>query len=119
VSWQRTARRNNALTDAETLRSCSAATTGGLSGRSQPHPSSAKARAFLDRASRDDRRREGHHLGGETLADDGPVLQAIDRLIRISERRAKLRGLDAPVTGQAGATVRYELVGVDPEQLTW
>lgn len=33
---------------------------------------------------------------GKPLMDDAPVLQAIDRLIRIQERRAKLLGLDAP-----------------------
>ncbi|MFD5058244.1 hypothetical protein [Streptomyces sp. NPDC058394] len=36
-------------------------------------------------------------LDGEPLPDDGPVLQAIDRLLRIQERRARLLGLDAPV----------------------
>jgi hypothetical protein len=30
------------------------------------------------------------------LLDDGPVLQAVDRLLKISDRRAKLLGLDAP-----------------------
>lgn len=30
------------------------------------------------------------------LTDEGPKLQAIDRLLRISERRARLLGLDAP-----------------------
>lgn len=35
-------------------------------------------------------------LHGEPLPDDGPVLQAIDRLLRISESRRKLDGLDAP-----------------------
>jgi hypothetical protein len=35
--------------------------------------------------------------GNETpLLDDAPVLNAIDRLLRIMERRAKLLGLDAP-----------------------
>lgn len=37
--------------------------------------------------------------GGKVLADltdDGPKLQAIDRLLRISESRRKLLGLDAP-----------------------
>lgn len=35
--------------------------------------------------------------GKETpLADDGPVLHAIDRLLRISERRARLIGMDMP-----------------------
>lgn len=33
---------------------------------------------------------------GKPLADDGPVLAAIDRLLKIQERRAKLLGLDAP-----------------------
>jgi len=36
------------------------------------------------------------HADGEPVLDDGPVLQAIDRLLRIQERRAKLMGLDAP-----------------------
>lgn len=35
-------------------------------------------------------------LDGQPLPDDGPVLQAIDRLLRISESRRKLDGLDAP-----------------------
>lgn len=35
-------------------------------------------------------------LNGAPLPDDGPVLQAIDRLLRISESRRKLEGLDAP-----------------------
>lgn len=32
----------------------------------------------------------------EPLVDDAPVLQAIDRLVKIQERRAKLLGLDSP-----------------------
>ncbi|MFD5900995.1 hypothetical protein ACFWHG_05785 [Streptomyces microflavus] len=35
-------------------------------------------------------------LDGAPLPDDGPVLAAIDRLLKIQERRAKLLGLDAP-----------------------
>lgn len=31
------------------------------------------------------------------LLDDGPKLQAIDRIIKVEDRRAKLIGLDAPV----------------------
>lgn len=34
---------------------------------------------------------------GEPLVDDAPVLQAVDRLLRIQERRSRLLGLDAPV----------------------
>jgi hypothetical protein len=33
---------------------------------------------------------------GQPLTDDAPVLAALDRLLKISERRAKLLGLDAP-----------------------
>lgn len=33
----------------------------------------------------------------EELEDDAPVLQALDRLLKIAERRAKLNGLDMPV----------------------
>ncbi|MCX4601202.1 hypothetical protein OG402_11955 [Streptomyces anulatus] len=35
-------------------------------------------------------------LHGSPLPDDGPVLAAIDRLLKIQERRARLLGLDAP-----------------------
>jgi hypothetical protein len=33
---------------------------------------------------------------GTPLVDDAPVLNAVDRLLKIQERRAKLLGLDAP-----------------------
>lgn len=36
------------------------------------------------------------HLDGEPLRDDGPVLAAIDRILKIQDRRAKYLGLDAP-----------------------
>lgn len=42
---------------------------------------------------------------GEVLLDDGPVLAAIDRIVRIEERRARLMGLDAPT--------RLEVVTLD------
>lgn len=32
----------------------------------------------------------------EPLLDDGPVLNAVDRLLKIADRRARLLGLDAP-----------------------
>lgn len=41
---------------------------------------------------------------GEPLLDDAPVLQAIDRLLRIQERRARLLGLDAPVKRDVSLT---------------
>lgn len=36
------------------------------------------------------------YLGDQPLADDAPVLAAIDRMLKIQDRRAKLLGLDAP-----------------------
>lgn len=38
------------------------------------------------------------------VADPGPVFQAIDRLLKIQERRAKLLGLDAPTKVEANVT---------------
>jgi len=38
---------------------------------------------------------------GQPLHDHGPVLQAIDRVLKIQERRARLLGLDAPVKVEA------------------
>lgn len=43
--------------------------------------------------------------GGKPVRDDGPVLAAVDRLLKIQERRAKLLGLDAPK--------RLEVVTID------
>lgn len=45
------------------------------------------------------------HLDGLPVQDDGPILAAIDRLLKIQERRAKLLGLDAPKA--------FEVVTVD------
>lgn len=42
---------------------------------------------------------------GAVIEDDAPILAAIDRLLRIQERRAKLLGLDAPS--------RHEVVTLD------
>lgn len=36
------------------------------------------------------------HFKRKPVPDDAPILAAIDRLLRIQERRAKLMGLDAP-----------------------
>jgi len=38
---------------------------------------------------------------GRPLRDDGPTLAAIDRIVRLSERRARLCGLDAAVKVEA------------------
>lgn len=41
----------------------------------------------------------------EPILDDGPTLAAIDRILKIQERRAKFLGLDAPQ--------RHEVVSID------
>lgn len=52
------------------------------------------------------------------LEDDKPVLAAVDRLLKIQERRARLTGTDQPVKTDIGLTVRYEINGVTPGDLT-
>lgn len=37
----------------------------------------------------------------QPILDDGPTLQAIDRILKIQERRAKFLGLDAPMRVEA------------------
>jgi hypothetical protein len=54
---------------------------------------------------------------GEPLEDDAPVLAAIDRLLKINERRSRLLGLDQPVLVQ-GDLVHHIVEGVDLGALT-
>lgn len=53
------------------------------------------------------------------VQDDGPTLQAIDRVLSIGKERRKLLGLDAPTNAKVEheGGIRYEIVGVDPEAL--
>ncbi|WP_328448955.1 hypothetical protein [Amycolatopsis sp. NBC_00438] len=44
-------------------------------------------------------------LDGEPIIDDGPVLQAVDRLLKIDTQLAKLTGAEAPVESIVSATV--------------
>lgn len=59
-------------------------------------------------------------MDGVPVEDDGPRLAAIDRLLKIQERRAKLLGLDTPVKQEVDLNggIRYEVVGVDLDQVT-
>jgi hypothetical protein len=53
----------------------------------------------------------GHCPHWKPLEDDSPVLAAVDRLLKIEERQAKLHGLDAPVKQRvevANVTVKVE-----------
>lgn len=52
------------------------------------------------------------------LRDDAPTLAAIDRVLKIMERRAKYLGLDAPTKIEQGGVVKYIVEGVDLGALT-
>jgi hypothetical protein len=45
----------------------------------------------------------------EEIEDDAPVLQAIDRILKIADRRAKLTGLDAPTKVDVSDERRAEI----------
>jgi len=51
---------------------------------------------------------------GRPLEDDAPTLQAIDRILKIAERRARLKGYDAPVRAKVEVT---DAVDADIERL--
>ena len=57
-------------------------------------------------------------LDGNRVEDDGPVLKAVETLLKIQERRAKLWGTDAPAKQAVEVTtVNYSIDGVDTEQV--
>ncbi|MBT2508820.1 hypothetical protein J7I98_23620 [Streptomyces sp. ISL-98] len=55
---------------------------------------------------------------GQPLLDDGPKLAAIRELRAIRESYRKLHGLDAEKKISLSGGVRYEVVGIDPADLT-
>jgi hypothetical protein len=52
------------------------------------------------------------------IEDDAPALKALEVIVKISERMARLNGLDAPQQVELSGTVNWTLVGVDLEALT-
>jgi hypothetical protein len=54
---------------------------------------------------------------GVPLLDDGPKLAAIRELRHLRESFRKLRGLDQPAKVSVSGGLKYEVVGVDPEDL--
>lgn len=52
------------------------------------------------------------------VTDHMPVLQAVDRLLKLADHEAKLLGLYAEQRVSLSGGVRYELVGIDPADLT-
>jgi hypothetical protein len=53
----------------------------------------------------------------QPVPDDEWILKAVDRLVRLAERRAKLAGLDAPIETSVGGSVTYRFEGIDPDKL--
>jgi hypothetical protein len=52
------------------------------------------------------------------LEDDGPVLAAVQTMLKVHERRAKLWGLDSATKVDMGVhQVKYEVDGVDMDQV--
>lgn len=54
----------------------------------------------------------------EPLQDDGPKLAAIQVALKVRESYRRLHGLDAEKKVSVTGDVKYELVGVDPKDLT-
>lgn len=54
----------------------------------------------------------------EGVEDDGETLSAVDRLIKLDEREARLLGIDAEQKVNLSGGIRYEVVGVDGGDLT-
>jgi hypothetical protein len=54
----------------------------------------------------------------ETLQDDGPKLAAIRMALDIRKAYQDLHGLKQPTKQEISGGVKYEVVGVDPEDLT-
>lgn len=55
---------------------------------------------------------------GRPLLDDGPKLAALREMRAIRESYRKLLGVDQPTQVAVSGAVRYEVVGVNPEDLT-
>ncbi len=54
---------------------------------------------------------------GEEVVDHDPALRAVDRLLKIAERRARLLGLDSPTKHEVSGQVLYAVEGIDPGKL--
>src|SRR5690606_41267190 len=61
---------------------------------------------------------DGNRIGVyEDVLDDGPILQAVDRLIKIGESRRKLLGSDAATKMDVSGTVTSRIIGVPDDGL--
>ncbi|MFA1538592.1 hypothetical protein [Actinomadura monticuli] len=59
---------------------------------------------------------DGKRIGiYEDVLDDGPILQSVDRLVKLSESRRKLLGLDAATKMEVSGDVTYTVVGLSDD----
>lgn len=59
------------------------------------------------------------YLKRKPMLDDAPVLQAIDRLVKIAERRSRLRGYDAPTKVEVDDARRAQIEAYAAELAAW
>jgi hypothetical protein len=59
----------------------------------------------------------GQPIYGDPLLDPAPVMQAIDRLVKLDDQEARLLGLYPATKVQLDATVNYSVAGVDMQAL--
>src|SRR5262249_3101031 len=85
----------------------------------------AEARAVLSRTTLATNNQAVITWDGVPLEDSAPKLAAIDRVLTASrmtlaadEREAKLLGLDAETKVSLSGGVTYEIVGIDPDDIT-
>lgn len=55
-------------------------------------------------------------IDGQPIEDDGPTLAAVDRLVKLDEREAKLLGLDSAEKIDHSGAIQYEIVHMPREQ---
>lgn len=58
-------------------------------------------------------------IGRKPVIDDDPVLRAADRLIRIAERRSRLKGYDAPTKVEVDDARRAQIEAYAAELAAW
>jgi len=60
---------------------------------------------------------DGVEQPGEVIIDDKPILDAVDRLLRIEQRRAVTFGYEAEQKVNLSGGVKYEIVGISNEDM--
>lgn len=78
------------------------------------HVTISNGHVISEMTGRDD---DGKPVYGDPYEDHGPVMAAVDRMVKLDEHEAKLLGLFAKTEVDVSGGVTYQLVGVDPADL--